>query len=198
MHPATGRQKTALGLLQAGPRLPVPGHPIGAQTACRADSSGAAIENERENGRLRPGIRDTPGGATTSRLRIGRTRFHCDAFVPGSTSKGRRKLCQAKSALVARFLRCEQHISRNSAAPAAFGRIQLPIGGSNVVAARETESSGHAVYGLRRAFELEKDSHRCFIQVQMKAGQTKRGAVLLVRESGSEAQRAKDCRPTVG
>jgi hypothetical protein len=81
-NPATGRRKTALGLVQAGPRLPVPIHPIGTQTVRPRHNPGTAIENERESSRLLPGEYGLPGAATTVRLRIGRTHFHDDAFIP--------------------------------------------------------------------------------------------------------------------
>jgi hypothetical protein len=78
-NPATGRRKTALGLDQAGPRLPVPIKPIGVPTARFRHNLGTAIENEREG---RGTLSTTADAATTVRLRIGRTRFHDDAFIP--------------------------------------------------------------------------------------------------------------------
>lgn len=78
-NPATGRRKTALGLDQAGPRLPVPINPIGTRTARFRHYAGTANENERE-GRSTPSA--TADAATTVRLRIGRTQFHNDAFIP--------------------------------------------------------------------------------------------------------------------
>jgi len=78
-NPATGRRKTALGLDQAGPRLPVPTNPIGTRTACFRHNPGTANENEREG---RSTLSATADAATTVRLRIGRTRFHNDAFIP--------------------------------------------------------------------------------------------------------------------
>ncbi len=78
-NPATGRRKTAFRLVQAGPRLPVPIHPIGTQTARFMLNPGTANENERESSRK---VSATADAATTVRLRIGRTRFHNDAFIP--------------------------------------------------------------------------------------------------------------------
>jgi hypothetical protein len=63
-------QMPPLGLVQAGPRLPVPILPIGPQTAVRY-TPGTAIEDERESSRLLPGAPCLPGAATTVRLRIG-------------------------------------------------------------------------------------------------------------------------------
>src|ERR1700684_1350285 len=81
-NPATGRRNTALGSGQAGPRLPVPILPVGAREARLRHNPGTAIENERESSDLVPGACALPGAATNVRLRIGRTQFHDDAFIP--------------------------------------------------------------------------------------------------------------------
>ena len=191
IHPAAGRQNATLGLSQAGPRLPAP-----------VKRLGAAIECCREGVNGLPGAQ--PDGrceATTSRFRIGRTLFHCAAFVPDLTSKGIRKFCQAKSACFARFLRAEHHISRSLAAPAAIGGINVPIGAPIVVArqssqARERPDRWLAV-GLPARGTCLRGFHRGR-DARPGTAETERGAEFLVAEGRAEAEGAKDATPAEG
>jgi hypothetical protein len=196
MHPATGRQKTAVGLLQAGPRLPVPVYPIGTQATRLAHIGGKTTPNKQETNRTYPGVCCPPGGATTSGLRIGRKLLHDDAFTTILTSKGRWKFCQAKSGGFINFLRGKEHIPGQTAASEALCLVQTPVGLPNVIAGRVPESTGCAVNRPRCAFEFQKDAHRGLIQVQMKTMQSKYGTVFLVLEPRTQTERSKDVRPT--
>lgn len=102
--------------------------------------------------------------------------------------KRRTKVCQAKSEVFTRFSRRERHIFNRTAAAAAIGGINLPIGASNVVAGREAKGSGRTFDGLRRPFKLKKRTHGRFIQVQMKLRKLESGPKFLVDEAGAEAQ----------
>ena len=93
------------------------------------------------------------------------------------------------------FLYAKEHMTRNSAATAAVGGVQVPIRGANIVARRETECAGDAVDQGRRGFDLEEDAYGGFVEVEMSGREAKAGAEFFVAEAGTEADGAKWSRP---
>ena len=89
-----------------------------------------------------------------------------------------------------RLLRSKQHISGRSAAAAAIGGMEVPISAPNIVLGRKAEGAGNAIDRSRSALDLKEHAHRCFIQVQMEAGEAERCPVLFVAEAGAQAKRA--------
>src|ERR1017187_9677206 len=203
MHPATGKQKTAVGLLQPGPRLPVPVPPSGTKPASLARSPCSAVvkrqaiaAKQQKTSRTQPGVHCPPGGATTSGFRIGRKPLQHVAFMTLLTSRGRWKFCQAKSAGFINFLRRKEHISGYPAASLALGPVQIPVGAPNVIVMQIPEGTGGAVNGLRISFEFQKDAHGSLIQVQMKLRHPEPRAIFLVSEPHTQPERPQDLGPT--
>ncbi len=78
---------------------------------------------------------------------------------------------------------------------AAFGRVEVPIRASNVVARRKSKGASDAVNGFGSALDLQEHPHRRLIEIEMKAGQAKGRPEFLVTEPGPKSERAKDGRP---
>ena len=123
----------------------------------------------------------------TSRFRIGR-QLHCVALKSQLTSKCRRKVCQAKSAVSAIYFAGKSIFFGIAAAAAAIGGVEVPIGGANVMAYSEAEGAGNAVDCLGCAFEFEEGADGCFIEVQVQVREAETGAEFFVAEGGSEAE----------
>jgi hypothetical protein len=85
-----------------------------------------------------------PGGAATSRFRFGRA-FHCVVKMSESTSKCRRKVCQAKSGPSGDLFCVEQHIIWSETPTAAIGCVYVPVGDADVCAGEVAKRTGDAV-----------------------------------------------------
>jgi hypothetical protein len=114
-----------------------------------------------------------------------------EALVSHLTTKCRRKDCQAKSAVSARFSRIEQHIFYDDAPAAAICGVKIPIRRSQVVGGRKTEGLGGAVDGGRRAFQFQKYADGSLVEVQMQAVISETGSEFFVLEAGAQAERRK-------
>jgi hypothetical protein len=85
----------------------------------------------------------------------------------------------------------EEHISRFIPPAAAIGDINVPIGAPDVFAGRVTKEAGSPIYGLRRTLQFEEHTSRCFIEVQVEAGEFESGAIFFIKKGRPEAHGAQ-------
>lgn len=117
------------------------------------------------------------------------------ALVLKLTSNGRANLCQAKSGPFTKILWNKEHIFSSDAFAAAIGGVNVPIGPTQVVPPRESQCPGRAIDCPRRSFEFEKAACRRLIEGYVQTHDPKLGTVLLVPETGPQAQSPERARP---
>ena len=113
------------------------------------------------------------------------------------TSKGRRNFCQAKSAGLTTFLLNEHHISDCAPSALTIGGIEIPIGGTKVLARGVPESAGSSFDRLGSALKFEKTADWCFIEVHMETAEAQAGAIFFVTKGGAETQGLQDMGPAI-
>lgn len=104
------------------------------------------------------------------------------------TSKCRRKLCQAESAVSRDLFLGKYHVAGLAVLAAAVGGVDVPICATNVRGGCVAEGAGYAINRGRVAFEFEECAEGCFIEVQVQAAETETGAVLFVAEGAFKAE----------
>ena len=137
------------------------------------------------------------GAAATSRFRFGR-QLHCLALMSELTSKCRRNVCQAESAVSRDLFFGKYHVARLAAVASAIGGVDIPICATNVRKGCIAERAGDALDCGGLTLEFQECAEGCFIQVQVEAAEMETGAVLFVAERGSEAEARELGGPIAG
>jgi hypothetical protein len=168
------------------PAIPAPEHAL---RALRTTKDGEISHQARVLSKLPAGL--LLPGSKLDELSISA------AQVLEFTSNGRRKVCQAKSGPITKNLSNEQHISRNEAATAAIGGVNIPISPAKVFEPCKSERLGDAIDGAGCTLKFEEIACWCLVEGQVQTRKTKFGAIFLVAECWSKAEGTKNRGPAV-
>lgn len=97
----------------------------------------------------------------------------------------------SEECMIWKILCTKEHVPRSNAAAAAFGGVEVPIGGAEIVARGEAEAAGDGVDRGAGTFELEEDAEGRFVEVNVERGEARNAesrAVFLVAKTGTEAE----------
>src|ERR1700729_299683 len=97
-------------------------------------------------------------------------------------------ILSSEECMFIRFLCVEQHSFRNTTAAPAVRDVKIAVGLPQIVRAGEAKRARGPVDSSRKAFELEEDTYRGFIEVQVETSEPEAGSVFVVAKGGTQTQ----------